>query len=236
MYDILQLNDMLVPELLDIAEQLKIPQAKKLEKQDLIYKILDKQAVQNSGAAAGKEEKPARQKRIVKTSTSSGTEEAIVENDPVREKVKPLRKKLAVAETPAPAPISAEEAPVEKKVEKKITRKPRQTEEMEPSPKAENFTGEQANVFSDDEEQNSVPSANSAGLQSQANENEIAPRQLQTRKEPQFNIEFDGVILSEGVLEMMPDGYGFLRSSDYNYLSSPDDVYVSPSQIKLFGL
>ncbi len=51
-----------------------------------------------------------------------------------------------------------------------------------------------------------------------------------------FNIEFEGIITSEGVLEMMPDGYGFLRSSDYNYLSSPDDVYVSPSQIKLFGL
>jgi transcription termination factor Rho len=61
------------------------------------------------------------------------------------------------------------------------------------------------------------------------------PRQQQ-RKEPAFNIEFEGVILGEGVLEMMPDGYGFLRSSDYNYLSSPDDVYVSPSQIKLFGL
>ena len=56
------------------------------------------------------------------------------------------------------------------------------------------------------------------------------------KKEPVFNIEFDGAIPSEGVLEMMPDGYGFLRSSDYNYLSSPDDVYVSPSQIKLFGL
>lgn len=51
-----------------------------------------------------------------------------------------------------------------------------------------------------------------------------------------FNIEFDGIVNSEGVLEMMQDGYGFLRSSDYNYLSSPDDVYVSPSQIKLFGL
>src|SRR5690606_9379246 len=51
-----------------------------------------------------------------------------------------------------------------------------------------------------------------------------------------FNIEFDGKIITEGVLEMMPDGYGFLRSSDYYYLSSPDDVYVSPSQIKLFGL
>ena len=48
--------------------------------------------------------------------------------------------------------------------------------------------------------------------------------------------EFEGVIESEGVLEMMQDGYGFLRSSDYNYLASPDDIYVSPSQIKLFGL
>jgi transcription termination factor Rho len=56
------------------------------------------------------------------------------------------------------------------------------------------------------------------------------------RRDNAFNIEFDGVIQGEGVLEMMPDGYGFLRSSDYNYLSSPDDVYVSPSQIKLFGL
>ncbi len=61
-------------------------------------------------------------------------------------------------------------------------------------------------------------------------------RHQQPKKEPVFNVEFDGAIASEGVLEMMPDGYGFLRSSDYNYLSSPDDVYVSPSQIKLFGL
>ena len=53
-------------------------------------------------------------------------------------------------------------------------------------------------------------------------------------KEPDF--EFDGIIESEGVLEIMQDGYGFLRSSDYHYLSSPDDVYVSMSQIKLFGL
>ena len=64
-----------------------------------------------------------------------------------------------------------------------------------------------------------------------------APKQFQQRRDqPSFNVEFDGIILGEGVLEMMPDGYGFLRSSDYNYLSSPDDIYVSPSQIKLFGL
>ena len=48
--------------------------------------------------------------------------------------------------------------------------------------------------------------------------------------------EFDGILTGVGVLEMMPDGYGFLRSSDYNYLTSPDDIYVSQSQIKLFGL
>lgn len=53
-------------------------------------------------------------------------------------------------------------------------------------------------------------------------------------REPDY--EFDGIIESEGVLEMMPDGYGFLRSSDYNYLSSPDDIYLSQSQIRLFGL
>jgi transcription termination factor Rho len=61
-------------------------------------------------------------------------------------------------------------------------------------------------------------------------------RTFQPKQQPVFNIEFDGVVPGEGVLEMMPDGYGFLRSSDYNYLSSPDDIYVSPSQIKLFGL
>jgi transcription termination factor Rho len=64
----------------------------------------------------------------------------------------------------------------------------------------------------------------------------LQQRNYPQRREPAFNIEFDGIILGEGVLEMMPDGYGFLRSSDYNYLSSPDDIYVSPSQIKLFGL
>lgn len=54
------------------------------------------------------------------------------------------------------------------------------------------------------------------------------------KKEPLYN--FDGIVISEGVLEIMPDGYGFLRSADYNYLNSPDDIYVSQSQIKLFGL
>lgn len=63
-----------------------------------------------------------------------------------------------------------------------------------------------------------------------------APKVPQTQAGPKFDIELDGVVEGLGVLEMMSDGYGFLRSSDYNYLSSPDDIYVSPSQVKLFGL
>jgi transcription termination factor Rho len=235
MYDILQLNDMLVPELLDIAEQLKIPHAKKSDKQDLIYKILDKQAVLNSETTGGKkEEKPARQKRIVKTTTANSTEEAIVENEPSREK-KAVKKKPNVPEEPE---VAAAPPAEEKKPEKKLSRKPRAIEEFSAPPAQPEIS-----YNSPSEQQEFSAEENAAqqdsGIQAPPpaeTENEVSPRQFQTRKEQYFNIEFDGVILSEGVLEMMPDGYGFLRSSDYNYLSSPDDVYVSPSQIKLFGL
>ncbi len=66
---------------------------------------------------------------------------------------------------------------------------------------------------------------------------EIIKKPVEERKpKPQYSFEFDGIVSAEGVLEIMPDGYGFLRSSDYNYLNSPDDIYVSLSQIKLFGL
>lgn len=66
--------------------------------------------------------------------------------------------------------------------------------------------------------------------------NDRRPQQPQQPAREDYSWEFEGIVSCEGVLEMMPDGYGFLRSSDYNYLSSPDDVYVSQSQIKLFGL
>ncbi|MEQ6167055.1 MULTISPECIES: transcription termination factor Rho [unclassified Ekhidna] len=73
----------------------------------------------------------------------------------------------------------------------------------------------------------------------QERENQRAEREERRKKKEAYNEEikeFDGVIENEGVLEIMQDGYGFLRSSDYHYLASPDDIYVSPSQIKLFGL
>lgn len=71
------------------------------------------------------------------------------------------------------------------------------------------------------------------------NQNPNQNPNFKNKKNPNFrdaDYEFDGIIESEGVLEMMPDGYGFLRSSDYNYLASPDDIYLSTSQIRLFGL
>src|SRR5665213_3467957 len=196
MYDILQLNDMLVPELLDIAEQQNITETNNLQKQELIYKILDKQS-----------------------SMAPNDKQEITSEKPKRKRiVKPAAKKQQVEESPS----TEEKEPKVKKVEEKKKPVKKQKEEVVEKPELD------FDQYQDDEEEELMPEIPSNGHQHH-NKNF-------QKKEPAFNIEFDGIILAEGVLEMMPDGYGFLRSSDYNYLSSPDDVYVSPSQIKLFGL
>jgi transcription termination factor Rho len=218
MYDILQLNDLLVPELIDIADQLQITNSKKLNKQDLVYKILDKQAIMNS--AEKNEEKPKR-KRIIKTATANATEEAEV----MQESKAPVQQAAPKREV---APPKLKRPEPEKKPVKK------QRPEIE-------LSEEDLQPIADG--QTTLPPAIAQMLQEediQQPETEMPLPQKQfpqqRREPPVFNIEFDGIILGEGVLEMMPDGYGFLRSSDYMYLSSPDDIYVSPSQIKLFGL
>lgn len=226
MYDILQLNDMLVPELLDIAEQLKIPNAKKLDKQELVYKILDRQAVISSEKKNDPEEKH-RRKRIIKTSTSLTTEEAVVENssphtesDLNKQKKSPMHsKKDEKIIPPKRGRKKADEKELINHTAEELSA-PDESTETEPVVDASEITAEEQEVK---EAQAEAPVPAAAKIYPQ-------------RRDQVFNIEFDGVIMSEGVLEMMPDGYGFLRSSDYNYLSSPDDVYVSPSQIKLFGL
>src|ERR1700759_1411402 len=116
MYDILQLNDMLVPELLDIAEQLKIVGAKKLEKQELVYKILDKQALTAKDTKSDGDETPAKRKRIIKTTTANSTEEAIVESGD--EKPKKVEAKKEVAKKAAEKPV------VVKKVARKKEEEP----------------------------------------------------------------------------------------------------------------
>lgn len=221
MYDILQLNDMLLPELLDIAEQLKISGAKKLDKQGLIYKILDNQAVQASESKDDPKKKNARARKPVTVKTANGTEEAEV-----------------MEEAPEKAlPAAAAKA---RPIKKARTEKPEPTGNSNPGNEA---SPAQENTQPTTNPNSTANTGSESGEQAQAPETGLSqetPAQQQQRpphrKEPNFNIEFEGVILGEGVLEMMPDGYGFLRSSDYNYLSSPDDVYVSPSQIKLFGL
>ncbi len=244
MYDILQLNDMLVPELLDIAEQLKIPNAKKLDKQDIIYKILDRQAVIASAVKSPAGEDKGKRKRIVKTSTSNSTEEAVVESngheDNNRYKKPEAPKPEPKRELKKQQPEKAAEKPAEKPAPAKRGRKKADSEQPQ-----EKVSQPALDLQMDSDPGQPVESDdNDDGIQQEqpmmqeappVNNNE-APKAYPPRRNEVFNIEFDGVILGEGVLEMMPDGYGFLRSSDYNYLSSPDDIYVSPSQIKLFGL
>ncbi len=155
MYTIEQLNDKLLSELKTIAEDLKISGITKLSKKDLIYKIIDEQAV--SKPKNDKKSDDKNSKTPVKNTNSS---------------VKKVNSKKE---------IDNDKTNVRKKL----------------------------------------------------------PREEYLKKKAKFESElkeFEGVIESEGVLEMMQDGYGFLRSSDYNYLASPDDIYVSPSQVKLFGL
>jgi transcription termination factor Rho len=252
MYDILQLNDMLVPELHDIADQLNIPASKKLDKQELIYKILDKQAVMASEAKNDNEGKGKR-KRIVKATTSNTTEEAFVENEPepVAKKEREKDNKKPRKEKEAPVAAAAPPPPIQQSIPAgKRGRKPRKKEDAQSELALNDDDNNEENNNSADESSSNVLSPDTARLQnnllSLVEESDpssvvednapIAQRQYPLRKDPIFNIEFDGVVQGEGVLEMMPDGYGFLRSSDYNYLSSPDDIYVSPSQIKLFGL
>lgn len=248
MYDILQLNDMLVPELLDIAEQLKISNAKKLDKQELIYKILDRQAVMASENKGAESSEKGKRKRIVKATTGNSTEEAIVESEPEKPRKTESRKPIAKKEeTPASSEEQKESAGgTQDKQAAKRGRKKHEDKQAAPrldlpeealnesQPNGEELTTSVINE----------PVAEPVQAQVQADTVQAppAPRQPTYQQQPRreqrdiFNIEFDGIIPAEGVLEMMPDGYGFLRSSDYNYLSSPDDVYVSPSQIKLFGL
>src|SRR5687767_9126222 len=95
MYDILQLNDMLVPELVDIAEQLKIPNSKKLDKQELIYTILDKQAVLASAVKGASAEDKGKRKRIIKTTTANTTEEAVVESGGEDKNKKEVKKEIS---------------------------------------------------------------------------------------------------------------------------------------------
>ena len=193
MYDILQLNDMLVPELLDIAEQLSIANAKKLDKQELIYKILDKQAIVNSAGATDKTEEKTRRRRVVKTTTANSTEEAIVESEPAKPAAAaPQRKRKTAGDT-------------EKKGEKKVIKKaktPFVTDEEEPGEEKQPLP-DLPDVASEDEPEEIPEIAVSAEDQQVTEEPQAERKSYPQRRDQAFNIEFDGIVMSEGVLESL---------------------------------
>jgi transcription termination factor Rho len=242
MYKIEELDMMLISELRVLAKQYAIPEINDLPKQELIYKILNQQAVlpQNDRKPAinhtmQDDNRPERKvrKEIVPTTDAPR---------PKRTRIIKDENDIAATETNS----ATEPAYIPEPTKARSVNKPKPAEEVVAEVNSYEFDEEPIVDFpSDIEEDFSVDTSFLT-----ADDASVFPQEPETRQEsrqagngfkkPIYNQairEFDGIIENEGVLEIMQDGgYGFLRSADYNYLASPDDIYVSPSQIKLFGL
>lgn len=222
MFDIEELKSFKLPDLQQVAEQLKIDGYKKLKKGELLDAVL---GFINS------------QPKVEEKAETKPAKKDKAENLPTEEK-KPKRKRVQNSEGEVQQKESvAEEVKTEKvenistETEKKEENNPRVNKFQERANKSQdlkknNQNNQKKNNQSDNRNQND-----------QSQQNNHHNNQNQKNKYRAANYEFDGIIETEGVLEILPDNnYGFLRSSDFNYLSSPDDVYVSQSQIRLFGL
>ncbi|MFK2819638.1 transcription termination factor Rho [Flavobacteriaceae sp. LMIT009] len=206
MFEISQLKEKKLSELQDIAKELKMTKFKSLKKLDLVYKILDHQAANP--------QKPAPQKAENTSQKPQRKRRERVQ----RQKDNSPQKSLDFKEENKPAPEAKKESPKETKPQDNKRRDHR--------------GGQQQKEQRDNNKNQGRGKQQNKGNQNQGpNGNKDSRNRY---REPDF--EFDAIIESEGVLDIMQDGYGFLRSSDYNYLSSPDDIYVSQSQIRLFGL
>ncbi len=217
MYTLDDLSVRLLSELREIAENLGLKGVKKAAKKDLIYKILDHQATLPDNEVAKLEKK------------NNGT----ADSEPAEnQEDKPKRKRQNVTKVEETVAKSAEELleSFDLSIDKSVTN-------FEKAPQKPQEGGGESNA--PDNKGGGDKGGADKGERNQQHQQQQQQRNEAKAKKQQHNInikEFDGVIESEGVLEIMQDGYGFLRSSDYNYLASPDDIYVSPSQIKLFGL
>jgi len=230
MYDIIELNEKLVSELKEIAKDLNIGKYEKLKKQDLIYQILDTQAMlPTKEAPKPNTPKPAdskapenngqkrERKRISKPEQKNdGQSKAEVEkNSPAKEN--------KTAENSSSTPAIAKEERQEKK-------KPEHRESREQRPPREN------KAESGDDKKPHQDKKRNQGENGEAKDNSDRQPNRPKKERFEYTYNFDEIVSAEGCLDIMKEGYGFLRSADYSYLSSPDDVYVSQSQIKLFGL
>ena len=232
MYDILELNKKLVTELRDIAKQLNIKKFESLRKQDLVYKILDQQAIDATDAK--KVDKRYKPKPKIEKVTSSDTFDSDGASPEKKRRKRHFRRETkeellhkTIEEVDNQhknnreklPELVVDDPPSDPEIEETV-----RTEDVpltnEKEPPAEEPPAEEPPV--------------TASVEKPHDDYKHRTRSERTGNDKLF--EFDGIISASGVLEIMPDGYGFLRSSDYNYLNSPDDIYVSQSQIKLFGL
>ncbi|TDY07698.1 transcription termination factor Rho [Meridianimaribacter flavus] len=213
MFEISQLKEKKLSELQEIAQKLNVPKYRSLKKLDLVYQILDYQA---ANPDALKNEAPA--------SNESSKSKKTTERKP-RQPRQRIQKKPADQQSKEQQKIEFSESKKENSNNNnsKDNQKPTAKDNKRQSQK-DNTNNKQQR--SKDNNQNNNSNNNNGNNGNKDNRNRY--------REPDF--EFDAIIQSEGVLDIMQDGYGFLRSSDYNYLSSPDDIYVSQSQIRLFGL
>ncbi|MDA0793332.1 MAG: transcription termination factor Rho [Bacteroidetes bacterium] len=211
MYEIATLKTKKLPELQDIAKKIGIKKTAGLKKLDLIYQIVDFIA-----------SKPDEE---IKTEVEDSKSDA------------PFEKKMPVKILPVqksrPKPQRDDRPQREDRSQKNDPNHKKQGQHQnKPNNGNASNNGNPAN--NGNTQVNKVENGNVGKNQNRKEQNNHNRDNRSRYREPDF--EFDGIVETEGVLEMMVEGYGFLRSSDYNYLSSPDDVYVSQSQIRLFGL
>jgi len=250
MYDIIELSKKLLPELRDVAKELKIKKVESFKKQDLIYKILDTQAILASERKNvnpnDKKIKPEEKITSKKNESDTGTNT----KGNVPEASKKRRRTVSVLKA-AVAFDFVRKQKVNGTQDTKKAEEPHTLETVQKEvPKLENRGGSHVAIAEQHEDNKKVQPNNQNNQNAyrkkfvkrdntvkssyQNNQNRSSYQNVNGIKERPF--EFEGIITNTGVLEIMPDGYGFLRSSDYNYLNSPDDIYVSQSQIKLLGL
>ncbi|MEL7586078.1 MAG: transcription termination factor Rho [Prolixibacteraceae bacterium] len=268
MYDIIELSRKLLPDLREIAKELKIKKVESYKKQDLIYKILDTQAI----LASERKMENAREKTIkvkpVSVNKQNDATEASQEEDSGDETEQPKKRRRTAVVLKAAAAFDFARRqreklyPHQQPQQQPQQTQPAQNEEPRFERMEETQDREIEQVPAEVNQPDETPELVKREQQMQApDEKQEAPRDPQKdfkpdsfkskhpkrdglNKPPKGNnasqnekpYEFEGIITNSGVLEIMPDGYGFLRSSDFNYLNSPDDIYVSQSQIKLFGL
>ncbi|ATA94690.1 transcription termination factor Rho [Capnocytophaga canimorsus] len=260
MFEIIDLKSMRLSELQEIAQKMKISKFRSFNKLDLIYQILDhqaanpdtlkteKKAVTPTTSEENSEVQPTGKAPKKRENFEKKTEEnkTLTKTDEHSEKPKRGRKPKKITEIPLPTPTVVNS---EKETTKNVnpSENTEKKENKEPENKPFNDNPQKENKENKDNKTNKkFQKKNFQGKNNGKNNsnNNTSNTQNQTEnfdkekknryRSPDF--EFDSIVECEGVLDIMQDGYGFLRSSDYNYLSSPDDIYVSQSQIRLFGL